>query len=1121
MPTIFDNITNNLCDQLNTHVDSAQRLDACVGYFNLRGWNSISDKVDGLVGDTVIENGTPVHRYCRLLIGMIKNPLDTIADSYLPEEETMMDNQKANKLKNQLAQELRNQLTIGVPTAADEKSLKQLRQQLVDGKVVVKLFLRHQLHAKLYLTYHGHSLTPKVGLLGSSNLTFAGLSGQGELNIDVLEQDAANKLSGWFEDRWNDRWCIDITKELIELLDESWATESIITPYQIYMKMIYHISREARSGISGFTIPSIISKDLLPFQQNAVRIAAHHLNAHGGVIVGDVVGLGKTITATAIASIFEEDYGYETLVLCPVNLVSMWEDYIAKYRLHGKVLSQSMVTTQLEDMRRYRIVIVDESHNFRNKDGQRYQAIKEYIEKNESKVILLTATPYNKSYFDISNQLRLFIDENQELPFSPEKYIASIGGPVYFSMKHGDISMHSLAAFEKSNDPDDWRELMRHYLVRRTRSFIKNNYAEYDPQNGRYYLTFADGRKSYFTDRIAKKVEFELNKEDASDQYAKLYSDAVVEMIDELLLPRYGLANHLQKKPSIPATPDEEIIMKNLSRAGSQLLGFCRTNMFKRLESSGYAFILSLSRHLLRNRIYEYAIKNGLPLPIGKQEMNFFDESILEDEGLEGENSIEYSFNVANYETLAKQYYDKFAGQFKHRFSWIRSNFFKSTLLRDLEEDSARLTLVIESIGTWDSSADRKLNALENLITNTHGSEKIIVFSQYADTADYIFNQLQNRGIGRIAKATGDSENVSELVYRFSPVSNGKDECSGTDKELRILISTDVLSEGQNLQDCHIVVNYDLPWALIRLIQRAGRVDRIGQTSEEIWCYSFLPEDGIEQIIRLRNRLKKRIAENAEVVGSDEVFFDGDPINIADLYSEKSGMLDEDGEDDDIDLSSYAYQIWHNATKNNTSLKTKIESMSDVVFSAKENTFAQEKEGAIIYAKTPRNTDLLTWVDANGEVITQSQTMILKAAQCEPNTPAVQKLPNHHELVASGVASIMVEDARLQGSLGRKGSVKYRVFTLLSRYSEQLTADGESVDDDLKKAMDDIYKYPLTEFAITTLGRQLKIGISEKQLEELVKALREENRLCITEQDDSGRRIPKVICSLGIVNGGI
>jgi superfamily II DNA/RNA helicase len=134
---------------------------------------------------------------------------------------------------------------------------------------------------------------------------------------------------------------------------------------------------------------------------------------------------------------------------------------------------------------------------------------------------------------------------------------------------------------------------------------------------------------------------------------------------------------------------------------------------------------------------------------------------------------------------------------------------------------------------------------------------------------------------------------------------------------LRVLITTDVLSEGQNLQDAHIILNYDLPWAIIRLIQRAGRVDRIGQKAEQIFCYSFLPEDGIEAIINLRRRLTQRIEENANVVGSDETFFDGDPVNLADLYNEKSGILDGEDDDTEVDLASLAYQIWKNATDAN------------------------------------------------------------------------------------------------------------------------------------------------------------------------------------------------------------
>jgi superfamily II DNA/RNA helicase len=160
----------------------------------------------------------------------------------------------------------------------------------------------------------------------------------------------------------------------------------------------------------------------------------------------------------------------------------------------------------------------------------------------------------------------------------------------------------------------------------------------------------------------------------------------------------------------------------------------------------------------------------------------------------------------------------------------------------------------------------------------------------------------------------GSSDDPTAYACRFSPISNEVQNQMQPDKELRVLVATDVLSEGQNLQDGYIVVNYDLPWAIVRLIQRAGRVDRIGQKSEKILCYSFLPAEGVERIIRLRDRVRQRLRENAEVVGTDEAFFEDDHNDqvVADLYNEKAGILDGD-EDTEVDLSSYAYQIWKNA----------------------------------------------------------------------------------------------------------------------------------------------------------------------------------------------------------------
>jgi hypothetical protein len=757
----------------------------------------------------------------------------------------------------------------------------------------------------------------------------------------------------------------------------------------------------------------------------------------------------------------------------------------------------------------------------RNDQGSRYRAIKSYLEENDSKVILLSATPYNKTYLDLSNQLRLFISDDKDLGISPERYIESIGGQVQFASKHTETFIRSIKAFEKSHFSDDWRELMRLFLVRRTRSFIKNNYAETDPTNGRKFLRFADGSKSYFPDRIPKCVEYVFDPKDPKDQYAKLYSTEVVDIINDLVLPRYGLQQYLNEKPIIKPTKEEAQVIQNLSFAGRRLMGFCRTNLFKRLESSGYSFLLSLSRHILRNYVFVYAIQNHLPIPIGKNISQNLDE-YLEDSDTDNDgedtNYLKLILKEETYLQKAKELYNLFASEsHKNRFDWIRSEFFANSLQQDLMKDSKEILKILNIGKDWNPNEDRQLNALYDLLTKKHKNEKVLVFTQFADTAYYLTEQLKKRGVTQVESVTGDNENPTALVHRFSPQSNQKSDTIKSGQELRILITTDVLSEGQNLQDAHIIVNYDLPWAIIRLIQRAGRVDRIGQKAEQILCYSFLPEDGIEAIINLRRRLTRRIEENANVVGSDETFFDGDPVNLADLYTEKSGILDGEEDDTEVDLASLAYQIWKNATDANPELNKIIPDLPNVIYATKHNDQAPEKEGVIVYARTSEDNDVLTWVDNKGKIITQSQHTILKAAQCTPDTEPKYKLEKHHELVKIGIDFIRDEEKNTGGSLGKKTGVKYRVYMRLDRYCAAY--EGTLfVNEQLKKAVDDIYKYPLKEFARETLNRQLKAGISDEQLANLVISLREDDKLVIVNEDEQPNKEPQIICSLGLTN---
>jgi superfamily II DNA or RNA helicase len=1113
MTAIIDNDDVLLADRLDAILPHSSNLDACVGYFNLRGWKSIRSSVHKLDGDFSGESRV------RILVGMAMRDADQVKRLYgISSTDAEIDGPTAADRVKEAVKSFVEQLQYGVPSTADQIALRELRDDLHSGLVKVSFVAREPLHAKLYLARTQQGQQWKTAIVGSSNLTAAGLVRQGELNLEETDQEVSAKLHDWFNERWDDQFTVDVTNYIIEAIDNSWAGIQP-DPRLIHLKMAFELSRDARAGLT-MDIPLQFHNVLLEYQKPAVTIATHLLEKQGLVVIGDVVGLGKTIIGTAIGA----STGTRVLVICPKNLVAMWEEHLQAYDVPGKVISLSMVTRELKDLQRYPTVIVDESHNVRNASTQAATAIREYVADNSSNVVLLTATMFNAKHMDLAHQLGLKIGPDEDLGMRPEAFISEYGEEALARKTNGPLS--TLRAFEASEENSDWQNLLSKYLIRRTRGYIESNYGTLNTANGKLEFQGPGGMMLSFPKRITKPIEYQGGDKDPGDRLAR---EENFDAIGNLKLARYSLGRHLLDDAK--DDPSDAGLIDDLIKSKNSAQGFIRTTLYKRLASSALAFLSTIERTLMRTHLYIHAVESGLPIPVGElKESQYeiddsleFDGELVEDLA-EEDRRMDHIFkswaqNLSDqqWDSRSAELYAAIEKKPGNKVRWASTSWFDADeLLIELRHDASILQRLIDEHGEWDPDDDNRLKALAEKVNKSAPGEKLLIFSEYRDTAEYVAQNLKRLCAGRVIEvASGQSSNPTKLARRFSPLSNEKlGGLPDGESEIEVLVATDVLSEGQNLQDCAAVVNWDLPWTIIRIVQRAGRIDRVGQKADEIEIYSFMPHEGVNDLIQLRQRLRRRLRNAGAILGGEDSFFDDDApganYRTADRIFDGSELKVDEG---DVDYATYALGIWESASEQDQALVLK---MPDVCFSTAQTSSVSD-DIVLAYSRTYGGYDFVATNSQDG-VRAISPLQGLKMSEKVVELAAAEPLEGHHEKVRE---IVKVQFKRLEDRKAylHNDGLRARFNQFLNKAAQitTLTIDKKQA---LNNLIDDFAKYPFLEKAkasVLALVRANKNGESPEVLANQAINLHHDESL-LNKLDIKNDDI-RIVCSLGLRAG--
>ena len=959
--------------------DISKQMDIATGYLEIGGlltldtnWQKL-DKIHIILGNEVTQRTATV-------LG------SAVAQGFLSQMQESLD-----------AEQSKNDFLLGVPAIVEALKSRKIECRVYEkGKFHAKAYITHfrdDVHANFPASMHVPS---GYALVGSSNFTAAGLTKNVELNVQI--KDNVDELQSWYEDRWNES--TDITDAVLKIVENHVKDYS---PYEVYLRSMYEFFKGREETVSEWEREtSVMYKVLSQYQRDGYNNLVEIADKYSGAFLCDGVGLGKTFVGLMLIERFVKRERRNVVLAVPAAArVSVWETAIRKYmpelldgffpfRIvnHTDLIRDKMQSLMGQIAAQGEVVIIDEAHHFRNQSGKAYRKFFDMMSEGPAKkLFMLTATPINNSFLDLQHLIELFTHRQDD-------YFKSLGinslsghfkklGAEIDALSAEDASVQVQSTF--STDP-----LIKELVVQRSRAYVKQS------------LGAEEGAK----------VLFPKSKNPVVAEYSlRTTCGALLDHFSALFNRRDSRGRPIPILSLAVYSPYEEAYFKgDLSKVDpmkmgrqQQIVALIRQLLLKRFESSVAAFQDTCVRiyYRLKTFLADYHDKNAhlVDKTLAQQAdvIEFVEQYIRE-------NLVRADEDVEDFEDDLPEYVWNVEDN-----DLSEDDFDIGAMLDDTVLDLANLSQLIRDMINFDPSQDDKLNVLKNLLANDPRlqNRKVLIFTEYRATAKYLERELSRAGFAGLFEIDGQSKvDRHEMVRRFAPYYNDASSAEIGGNEIHTLIATDVLSEGLNLQDASRLVNYELHWNPVRLMQRIGRVDRrrsadvearlladhpeIASDRDEVFYWNFLPPDELENLLALYETVSRktlRISKMFGIEGKKLLTPDDDYAALKDFNAQYEGTPSE------LEEIALAYQ---QLLKDNPGYVDNVKNLPAKMYSGKASS---QLNGVFFCYELPvKKSDgsmaeegMYKWfvLDPVAKTVSENVGAIWHAIRCEKNEPRI------------------------------------------------------------------------------------------------------------------------------------